>query len=89
MQPLDNLQLHVLARAYAAAWRAVRACEPCGVHVIEALDVAFVFCLDEETTPSEEALKTGAAGANRSATSRSSAGTRASARSAAKSRARR
>jgi hypothetical protein len=48
LEPLDDLQLHVLARAYAAAWRALRASEPSGLHVIEALDVAFVFPLEPE-----------------------------------------
>jgi hypothetical protein len=48
LEPLDDLQLHVLARAYAAAWRALRACEPTGLHVLEALDVAFVFALERE-----------------------------------------
>ena len=87
-QPLDNLQLHVLARAYAAAWHAVRASEPTGLHVIDALDVAFVFSI-EPADSRGVGCSADAAGASRSATCRSSAGRRGSGRSAARSRARR
>jgi hypothetical protein len=42
-EPIDAVDLHVLARAYRAAWRTVFACNPVGAHVIAALDVMFVF----------------------------------------------
>jgi hypothetical protein len=42
-EPQDALELHVLARAYHAAWRARFAREPRGAHVIEPLDVLVVF----------------------------------------------
>ena len=42
-EPLDTVDLHVLARAYRAAWRTVFARNPVGAHVIAALDVMFVF----------------------------------------------
>ena len=89
MEPLDSLQLHVLARAYGVAWRAVRGCEPSGLHVIEALDLAIVFGNEQESVLQGDAIQPGAVAASRSATCRSSAGTRASGRSVAKIRARR
>jgi len=36
-EPLDVLELHVLARAYYAAWRVVRGPEPEGRHSIPTL----------------------------------------------------
>jgi hypothetical protein len=42
-EPIDAVDLHVLARAYRAAWRTVFARNPVGAHVIAALDVTFVF----------------------------------------------
>jgi hypothetical protein len=42
-EPLSSVQLHVLARAYRAAWRALFACDPVGAHAIEALDLLLVF----------------------------------------------
>jgi hypothetical protein len=36
-EPLDLLELHVLARAYDMAWRALYLCEPVGHHIIESL----------------------------------------------------
>ena len=35
--PLDMLELHVLARAYYAAWRVVHGPEPKGLHPVAAL----------------------------------------------------
>jgi hypothetical protein len=35
--------MHVLARAYRAAWRSLFASEPIGQHVIAPLDAVFVF----------------------------------------------
>jgi len=43
MEPLDTLEMHVLARAYRAAWRSLHARDPVSRHVIEALDVMIVF----------------------------------------------
>ena len=43
MEPLDTLELHVLARAYRAAWRSVHARDPEDRHVIAGLDVVIVF----------------------------------------------
>ena len=42
-EPLDTVDLHVLARAYRAAWRSLFARDPAGHHVLRALDVLFVF----------------------------------------------
>jgi hypothetical protein len=42
-EPLDTLELHVLARAYRAAWRSLYARDPVNRHVIESLDVMFDF----------------------------------------------
>ena len=42
-EPLDTLEMHVLARAYRAAWRSVHAREPVRSHVIESLDLMIVF----------------------------------------------
>ena len=42
-EPLDTVDLHVLARAYRQAWRTLFARNPVGVHVIAALDVMFIF----------------------------------------------
>jgi len=38
-----TVEMHVLARAYRAAWRSQFATEPLGPHVIGPLDVRFVF----------------------------------------------
>jgi len=43
MEPLDTLELHVLARAYRAAWRSIHAGDPMGWHVIDSLHVMIVF----------------------------------------------
>ncbi len=43
MEPLDTLEMHVLARAYRAAWRSLHARDPVSRHVIENLDVMIVF----------------------------------------------
>ena len=42
-EPLHTVEMHVLARAYRAAWRSQFASEPRGPHVIASLDVLFVF----------------------------------------------
>jgi hypothetical protein len=42
-EPLDTVDMHVLARAYRTAWRSVFACEPSGPHVLRALDVQMLF----------------------------------------------
>lgn len=43
-EALDTVEMHVLARAYRAAWRALFAREPVGQHVIAPLDAVIVFC---------------------------------------------
>lgn len=43
MEPLDAVEMHVLARAYWAAWRSLHARDPAGRHVIASLDVVIVF----------------------------------------------
>jgi hypothetical protein len=40
---LDTVEMHVLARAYRAAWRALFARDPVGQHVIAPLDAVIVF----------------------------------------------
>jgi hypothetical protein len=42
-EPLNTVEMHVLARAYRATWRSLFASDPFGSHVIGALDVLFVF----------------------------------------------
>ena len=42
-EPLDAIEMHVLARAYRAAWRAMFARDPTGAHMIPGLDLLFVF----------------------------------------------
>ena len=43
---LDTVEMHVLARAYRTAWRSLFMRDPLGPHVIEGLDVLFVFSLE-------------------------------------------
>ncbi|HEY7744609.1 MAG TPA: hypothetical protein VIA19_16325 [Burkholderiales bacterium] len=54
MEPLDTLELHVLARAYRAAWRSMHVRDPMGWHVIDSLHVMIVFGspLDSRPVPS-------------------------------------
>ena len=40
---IDTLEVHVLARAYADAWRALYLCEPVGQHAIDSLGLAIDF----------------------------------------------
>jgi hypothetical protein len=42
-KPLDTVEMHVLAKAYRAAWRSQFIHDPAGVHVIEALDLVIDF----------------------------------------------
>jgi len=42
-EPLHTVEMHVLARAYRAAWRSLFTSDPVGPHVVAALDVLFVF----------------------------------------------
>lgn len=42
-EPIDTVELHVLARAYCAAWRSMFMRDPAGPHVIRALDIMLVF----------------------------------------------
>jgi hypothetical protein len=42
-EPIDDLEAHVLARAYGEAWYALYLCEPVGQHVIKGLDLAIDF----------------------------------------------
>ena len=42
-EPLQTVEMHVLARAYRATWRSLFARDPIGPHVIAPLDVLFVF----------------------------------------------
>ena len=51
MEPLDTLEMHVLARAYRAAWRSLHARDPVSRHVIESLDVMIVFGNRPHTGP--------------------------------------
>ena len=40
---LHTVEMHVLARAYRAAWRSLFASDPLGPHVIAELDVLIVY----------------------------------------------
>lgn len=42
-ESLHTLEMHVLAKAYRTAWRSVFADNPLGPHIIDGLDVLFVF----------------------------------------------
>jgi hypothetical protein len=46
-EPLHTVEMHVLARAYRAAWRSLFASDPFGPHVISPLDVLFVFSAED------------------------------------------
>ena len=46
-EPLHTVEMHVLARAYRAAWRSLFASDPLGPHVIAPLDVLFVFAAED------------------------------------------
>jgi len=42
-EAVDTVEMHVLARAYRAAWRAMWASEPAGPHLVNALDLIIDF----------------------------------------------
>jgi hypothetical protein len=42
-EPLDTVEMHVLAKAYRAAWRSQFTSDPVGSHVIEGLDLVIDF----------------------------------------------
>ncbi|MCX7144013.1 MAG: hypothetical protein NT123_23815 [Proteobacteria bacterium] len=42
-EPLDTVDMHVLARAYRTAWRSLFEKDPAGSHALRELDVLFVF----------------------------------------------
>lgn len=42
-EPIDALELHVLACAYDAAWRRLYRTEPVGRHIVESLGLAIDF----------------------------------------------
>lgn len=50
--PLDTLELHVLARAYFAAWRVVHGEAPEGRHPLPALNATIVWGISGEATVS-------------------------------------
>jgi hypothetical protein len=39
----DTVEMHVLARAYRAAWRSLHACEPEHSHVLAGMDLLIEF----------------------------------------------
>ena len=43
MEPIDSLEMHVLARAYRAAWRSIHTRDPMNRHVLESLGVVIIF----------------------------------------------
>jgi CelD/BcsL family acetyltransferase involved in cellulose biosynthesis len=42
-QPIDSVEMHVLARAYRSAWRSLWASDPAGPHLVNALDLIIDF----------------------------------------------
>jgi hypothetical protein len=48
-EPCDTVEMHVLARAYRAAWRSLHACEPRLSHVLAGVDLLIEF--DEPDRP--------------------------------------
>ena len=42
-EPIDTVDMHVLARAYRIAYRSIFAREPLGPHLLRALNVQIVF----------------------------------------------
>jgi hypothetical protein len=46
-EPCDTVEMHVLARAYRAAWRCLHAREPEHAHVLAGLDLLIEFDGDE------------------------------------------
>jgi hypothetical protein len=47
-EPLDTVAMHVLARAYRAAWRSMYLRDPDGPQVLHALDVEIVFAANDD-----------------------------------------
>jgi hypothetical protein len=48
-EPFDTVEMHVLAKAYRAAWRAVHGSEPAHCHILTGLDLLIDF--ESETQP--------------------------------------
>jgi len=42
-EPVDTVEMHVLAKAYRAAWRSTYASEPVARHALERLDLVIDF----------------------------------------------
>jgi hypothetical protein len=42
-EPIDTVEMHVLAKAYRAAWRSQYTADPVGVHVIASLALVIDF----------------------------------------------
>ena len=42
-EPIEVFEVHVLARAYGAAWHALYQCEPVGKHTIKGLGLVIDF----------------------------------------------
>jgi hypothetical protein len=42
-ESIDTVEMHVLARAYHSAWRALWASDPAGPHLVNALDLVIDF----------------------------------------------
>jgi len=57
MEPLDALEMHVLARAYRAAWRSIHARDPVNRHVIESLDVMIDFASPQSPRPATRPMQ--------------------------------
>jgi hypothetical protein len=51
-EPLDMVEMHVLAKAYRAAWRIVHAREPGQCHVLAGLDLVIDFEDADANVPS-------------------------------------
>ena len=56
-EPLDTLEMHVLARAYRAAWRSIHARDPVNRHIIESLDVMIIFGARPDPGPATNPLQ--------------------------------
>lgn len=61
-EPVDMVEMHVLAKAYRAAWRVLYAREPGQCHLLAALDLVIDFDGVDAAAPAREAPRLGGRG---------------------------
>ena len=65
LEPVDTVEMHVLARAYHAAWRSLYASNPISHHVVTGVDLLIDFGDVETTSGRKETGATGDASTRR------------------------